>query len=85
MNLTCPSCKVKNEMTAPLHGPPGTTVYPGAVSICMTCGNWSVFDDDLSLRTPTAVELLTILSSPTCDRIHEAWEASYRFGLDDGE
>lgn len=52
----CPECHYEMDRAAGIgHDTPSP--QPGNGSICLNCGNFAVFGDDLSLRAPTADEL----------------------------
>ena len=53
---TCPHCQSEHELTSNLMGKEGGGPSPGDASICITCCEFSVFQDDLSLRKPNEEE-----------------------------
>lgn len=53
INAQCPFCGRMNELATPTGD--ATVPHDGAVSLCIKCGEWAVFQgtDTLTLRKPT--------------------------------
>jgi hypothetical protein len=50
----------------------------GDVAMCLTCGCFHVFNDDLTVRAPTRKEMRTMARSPSVQFaavVHAAWRA----------
>jgi hypothetical protein len=45
----------------------------GAVSLCIQCGEWAVFQGNGSLRKPTDDEFIEIGSNLECQMVRRAW------------
>lgn len=68
----CPYCNHLLDGISQVNGE--NLPEPGDASICIQCGNVSVFDDDLSLRKPLPEEESAIQEDPT---IREAQRAIF--------
>jgi hypothetical protein len=70
----CPTCYHMLDMNTPLLNESTSAVpKPQDISLCIYCGNWSVFDDDLKLRKPEPDMLREIMSDPDCVKAQKAW------------
>lgn len=58
----CPHCHIENNGALNVMHDEGPT--PGDATICLYCGGWSIFDDDLLMRLPTEDELAEIKAIP---------------------
>jgi hypothetical protein len=58
----CPFCNHQLDGCSQVNG--NNFPDPGSYSVCIQCGNVSVFDDDLSLRKPHAEEESEIQKNP---------------------
>lgn len=69
---TCPHCGYKVDAASPVND---ERVSPksGDVTICIMCGSWSFFKEDMSLRSPTGGELIDIANNPVCRKVYAAW------------
>jgi hypothetical protein len=52
---SCPKCGYRMDRTSDPHGGDARP-SEGDASVCLACGNVSVFNSDLSMRQPTAAE-----------------------------
>lgn len=49
---------------------------PGDCTLCIACGRWGTFNDDMTLRKPTAEELASLGRNGFAIRAHLAWIAA---------
>jgi len=71
----CPHCDHATDRVTAVdagRGPEG-----GDLSICVACGEWAVFADDLMLRKPTDDEFIEIGQDATCRRARAAWVRAF--------
>ena len=61
---TCPGCGVEHDALAIINTDEPGQPEPGDVSLCIHCGEPSVFDDNLNLREPTKAERDHLFSHP---------------------
>lgn len=72
--LTCPSCKSRNQLaTAPDGGSPPKDHDAG---LCITCGEWLIIDSryDGNARAPTASEISEIAGDPLAGEMLRRWK-----------
>lgn len=69
----CPHCGQRFECATALQqeGGPG----PGDVSICWTCGELAMFDDEMRLRAPTAEEAVILGNDADLQKARAIWAA----------
>lgn len=67
----CPWCGTVHDGLVGMSS--AATPNPGDVSLCIECGEWSVFAADLSRRKPTEDEFTSIGTSAACQRAREVW------------
>ncbi len=48
------------------------------ISLCIQCGEWSIFTADLTLREPTEDELLEISHDRECIAARHAWNETIK-------
>ena len=73
----CPHCG-KPQM--PEDEDIGYTPRPpelGDISFCFACGEWSIFEADLSRRLPTAMELYEIGCDDRCTKLRTTWVSEH--------
>jgi hypothetical protein len=73
----CPHCGRQQSDISGItrKGAPRPKPGPGDLTLCIGCGEWSVFKNDVRrLRKPTAAERLEIAASPLCRMTRQAWE-----------
>lgn len=72
---TCPFCTKKIELATNISG--GREPEAGDLSMCIECGEFSIFDPALAagLRKPNALEYEKIVNTPDARRAREAWVA----------
>lgn len=58
---TCPSCGSKHDACSAIGYDEPQVPDPGNISLCIDCGDLSVFDDNLELRLPTVEEMKKFL------------------------
>lgn len=75
----CPHCGALLDAASDL-GRLRRRPNPGDVSLCIHCGGWMVFTDDLGLRAPTSDEACEIAASRECREMSLVW---YRSGVGD--
>jgi hypothetical protein len=68
----CPVCKHLLDAVTCTNGPESTKPYPGNPSICMYCGEITVFADDLSMRKPTGAEMVEFMTDPNWEILRAA-------------
>ena len=66
---TCPFCLSLHDATSALGA--SAKPAPGDLSLCITCCEYSFFDEDLSLRKPTAEEAAKLRNSPLAQRMQK--------------
>jgi hypothetical protein len=67
----CPHCGyVSDRVSKVFHR---RELQPGAVSLCISCGEWSVFDAALALRAPTEAEFLELGMDAECRLLRHSW------------
>jgi hypothetical protein len=71
----CPYCGYLNQC-ATCPGDDDARPSDGTPSICIRCGEWSLFDANMLLRRPTMAEFVTI--TRTCGRQIEAFRRALR-------
>jgi len=59
---TCPHC---NKFQDQATGKKNTRPRPGDVSICWKCFELGIYEQDLSLRKPSEIELQELLENPS--------------------
>lgn len=64
---TCPYCLSVHDATSAIGS--SAEPSPGDISLCITCCEYSFFDDDLSLRKPTSEEEVKLRNSPSAQRM----------------
>lgn len=73
---TCPACGYRADRTTGVGNADGASPTPGALSLCIDCGEWAVFENDfvgLRLRAPSESELVEFHRSPELSAIRRAW------------
>jgi len=72
---TCPFCAKVCELATSVSG--GREPETGDLSLCIGCGEFSIFDAAISagLRKPNALEYEKIVNTPDARRAREAWLA----------
>lgn len=68
---TCPHCAVTLDAASAMGS--NKQPKPGAATLCVACGEWSVFGKGLRLRKPTDDELFEIGMQPEARLAREAW------------
>lgn len=79
----CPSCGYRAEAASQIgrRGTERVRPHAGAVSLCIACGLFALFEDDfvgLRLRPPTTVEQTELDGDETLQEIRAAWEQTRR-------
>lgn len=79
-STTCPWCGKDNDR-ATGFSEGAVTPSDGDLSLCIGCGEWSVFDSSASIgcRKPTDSELAEIATNSDCQRAREAFVAALGF------
>jgi L-aminopeptidase/D-esterase-like protein len=72
----CPYCgREHTDLTGVARkGTPARRPGPGDLTICIRCGEWSVFARNGRTRKPTAAEAREIATSRLCRHARQAWE-----------
>lgn len=70
----CPYCAKPLDTTQAVHSDRGD-IRPvgGDISLCIECGEWGIFDSNLTLRKPTDEEQLEIGHDQNCVRVRYIW------------
>ena len=73
---TCPYCLDRHEVASSIFHE--HTPKDGDISLCITCGHFSVFDSTQpgDLRPPNKFEAVSIATDPGCQQLYAAWEAT---------
>lgn len=72
MTTTCPHCGKVNGLAAKAMGDIERP-EPGAFSFCFTCGVFSAYTEDLSLRKLTEDEAIHLLEDPEIINMVVGW------------
>lgn len=74
-DVTCPFCGYRCDRAGEMHDKP-VTPEDGDVSICITCGKFSIFEArrKKGLRKPNVAEQQEIALDWDCYRAHLAWK-----------
>lgn len=67
----CPWCGKHNDRASSVEGE--HTPSEGDFSPCIGCGEWSVFQADLSQRKPTDAEFAVLAEDPHARRARKGW------------
>jgi hypothetical protein len=60
----CPYCAYELDAASTVPGVPDASPNSGDVTICIACAGVMIFQQDLSVRKPTEVELAVVLADP---------------------
>lgn len=69
MEALCLHCGYHINAASGLTG--AATPEPEDVTVCLNCGNWMQFDENLSVRLPDDKAKAFIDSDPDCQRIQQ--------------
>ena len=72
----CPHCNYQTDAASPVLV--DCTPSENDMSLCIECGEWSVFGPNLKLRVPTDDEFTALAEDATFRRVRAAWVASRR-------
>lgn len=67
----CPHCGAKVDAASQIGGEDAPRA--GDVSLCVYCGEWNIFNEDMSIRKPTVDEYVEFGTAPEVKRVREAW------------
>ena len=70
----CLGCGAVNDRTTETTGG-GHKPVAGDATICVSCGQVSIFNEDLSLRPPTKDEEEALATNENYQRVRKAWES----------
>jgi hypothetical protein len=73
MHTVCPHCLRENDLVTEVVDEGTPDPYPGALSFCIRCGHFAVFQDDLSLRKPTLMEQWEFDNDAQLAKVRWAW------------
>lgn len=77
LKTTCPWCNRRNDLTSQVEKAgsdrPDAEAHPGDLIMCVTCGKFALFDEDMELRRPTRAEVVEIGLDPKCRAMIAAW------------
>jgi hypothetical protein len=68
----CPECGYVIDSTCEAYNYGGMKPQSGDISMCLSCGYASVFNDDLTRRRPTTEESLAIKRNPEVKKAQRA-------------
>lgn len=66
----CASCQIVHDAATSAKG---ETPDPGDITLCIICGEWNVFDNEMKLRLPTTEEHIEIGKNPNAQAHRAAW------------
>lgn len=66
----CPACG--HDIEASTHLVDEVSPEPGDVSVCLYCGEFYIFDDDMNFRDPTPEEYVRLEATPELDLVRRA-------------
>jgi hypothetical protein len=72
LSTFCPFCKYEVDTATGISGK-GSGPGPGDISLCLKCGEFAAYGDDMQLRKPTDDEYLIIGSEDDYKLAREAW------------
>lgn len=77
MVVTCPHCGTKHNRHTHIakKSDPPEEIHEGAITLCFSCGEFSVFDANHSLKKLTEKDAATVAADPIAMRIKEGWLA----------
>jgi hypothetical protein len=70
LETTCPHCGLNHNRITGMEAP---LPDPGDVTLCMQCGEWSVYGNEKSLEKPSDEMLAEIAENKTAQRVRAAW------------
>lgn len=77
LQTTCPWCSKRNDLASQVAKgdaeEDAPAAHPGDLIMCITCGKFALFDEDMLLRRPTRREAVDIFTDPKCRAMIQAW------------
>lgn len=75
MTTVCPHCETEHSHATIgyIKGEKREAPRENDLTICVSCGGWSVFNRQGQLRTPDRKEKIFIESDVNAQRMHTAW------------
>lgn len=67
----CPHCGKVLDAATPADGVGAPS--PGDATLCIDCGEWCVFNDELKLEKPSDDAYVEIGTDPECRKMRLAW------------
>ena len=69
---TCPHCKRRAHLAGEMDG---ETIEPAAgdCTLCIKCGEWSIFTENLQMRKPTEDEARELASDDNVREANKRW------------
>lgn len=80
MHTVCPWCLREHDLVGELTRDGTPVPYEGALSLCIKCGKFAVFKEDLTLRRPTREEQREYDTDPHLAQVQLAWMQAQGYG-----
>lgn len=74
LDTKCPHCGYHADRQGAVDDSDATPT-PGDVSLCISCGEWAVYDGGLALQSPSREQSREFSRDPDLKRIRRSWEA----------
>jgi hypothetical protein len=75
-SVACPWCSKELDAATGVTGEGSPDM--GDATLCINCGEWCIFDSDLTLRKPTDDEFVELAADKDCRRVRKAWELTQK-------
>lgn len=75
---SCPWCGKPKHLASTLTDGKGPPPVPGDIALCISCGNWAIFDPQLQMRKPSKRERAELRKDPDVQDAARRWEAMNR-------
>lgn len=69
---TCPHCRRRAHLAGDVDGE-GIEPAAGDATICIKCGEWSIFMENLQMRKPTELEARELARDPNVREATKRW------------
>lgn len=73
LRAVCPWCHGELTRSSSANELDPKPPRPGDLTLCMTCGEWGAFSDDLGLRKLSDDEMIEVAQDENCRKIRLAW------------
>ena len=78
MHLICPFCLIENDKITDLDEDEEPQPFVGAISMCLTCGEFSIFGQDMTLYKPRPFEIAHMDQDPELQKVRASWKETKR-------